>query len=165
MDEVSRRTVLGAAWAAPVIAVAVSAPAAAASTQPVADTVVLAFTPTEVPATLENRRGYTTMSLTNVGDETFVGTIPMSVSQSSGPSVVLAYDGRDPGWSLRSSVLPTTVTFTGTIAPGATTRFQLAPTTAPGNPTPWAAVVTAQAVDAPTTREPATFTLRASAVE
>ncbi len=164
MQDVQRRTLLGAAWAAPTVVVASAAPAVAASPGTPADTVVLAFTPSEAPATVEDRRGFTALTLTNVGTDVFSGALSISVSQVSGPTVLLPYDEMDAGWSLRGSFLPTTLSFTGTISVGATTRIQLAPTAAPGNPLPWSSVISAQAVSAPTTTRPTTFTLRAGGV-
>lgn len=164
MQDVQRRTLLGAAWVTPTVVVASAAPAVAASPGTPADTVVLAFTPSEAPATVEDRRGFTDLTLTNVGTDVFSGALSISVSQVSGPTVLLPYDEMDAGWSLRGSLLPTTLSFTGTISVGATTRIQLAPTAAPGNPLPWSSVISAQAVGAPTTTRPTTFTLRAGGV-
>ncbi|MCS5715758.1 hypothetical protein NVV95_14500 [Herbiconiux sp. CPCC 205716] len=123
MPDIDRRSVLAmGAWSVPVVAAAVAAPAAAASTEP-SYPFALILSP-ESATTFRDVRSNTNLSIMNTSTTEFRGTTSVIVSgmyvQHSDNYLLLAIN-ESPQWagSTRQVYSPTNLSWSGTLAPGA----------------------------------------------
>lgn len=121
MAEMNRRSVLVmSAWSVPVVAVAVAAPAAAASTEFAFE---LVLSP-ESATTFRDVRSSVTLSLLNTSTTEFSGTVSVIMSGMyvrNSDDFLLVAIAESPQWSgvTRTVYSPTTLSWSGTLAPGA----------------------------------------------
>lgn len=120
MAEIDRRSVLEwGAWSAPVVAAAVAAPSAAAST---ADAIALLLSP-ESATTYRDVRSSVNLSIMNTSSTEFTGTVSVVFSGAfvrHSDSYLGIAIAESPEWSgqTRTVYSTTTVSWSGTLAPG-----------------------------------------------
>jgi hypothetical protein len=131
MPPISRRTLIGSAWAAPVVAAAVAAPAAAASQQLDAGTLNLFYTYSQYPGSVN-----WSFTVTNTSGL----EVPMTVTFAMGPFTFNGWLGATwnrsgTTYTTKANVLPGATTGTATIvfaAPPGTSGVAIGTVSAPG---------------------------------